>query len=72
MERPQLSHGRLVTRSHFICQEEVTRSSPEVEKTFIWYKVILEIAKEVETSLPEVGKGYLLGRRLLSKVRIFT
>ena len=34
------------------------------KKVFILHKVIIEIAKEVETSFPEVGKRYLLGRRL--------
>ena len=57
------SKNRLVTRSHVISQEEETRSSPEVEKAVIWYKVIIEIAQEVETSFQEVGKEYLLGRR---------
>ena len=42
--------------SHVISLEEVTRSSPEVEKAVIWYKVILEIAQEVEMSFQEVGK----------------
>ena len=54
----------LVTRSHVISPEEETRSSPEVDKAVIWYKVILDIAQEMETSFPEVGKRYLLGRRL--------
>ena len=40
------SKNRLETRSHVISLEEVTRSSPEVEKAVIWYKVILEIAQE--------------------------
>ena len=65
------SKNRLETRSHVISLEEVTRSSPEVEKTVIWYKVILEIAQEVEISFPEVRKRYLLGRRLFLKVRIY-
>ena len=60
-----------MTRSHVISPEEETRSSPEVEKAVIWYKVILEIAQEVETSFPEVGKRFLLGRRLYLKVRIY-
>ena len=47
---------RLVTRSHDISPEEETRSSPEVEKAVIWYKVIHEIAQEAETSFPTVGK----------------
>ena len=42
-----------------------------MEKAVIWYKVILEIAQEVETSFPEVGKRYLLGRKLILKVRIY-
>ena len=43
-----------------------------MEKAVIWYKVILEIAQEVEMSLfPEVGKRYLLGGRLFLKVRIY-
>ena len=41
------------------------------KKVFIWYKVIIEIAQEVETSFPEVGKRYLLGRRLFLKVGIY-
>ena len=57
--------------SHVISLEEETRSSPEVEKPVIWYKVILEIAQEVEMSFPEVGKRYLLGRRLFLKMRIY-
>ena len=57
--------NRLVTRSHFISPEEETRNSPEVEKAAIWYKVILEIAQEVETSFPEVGKSiYLVDGKL--------
>ena len=60
-----------MTRSHVISPEEETRSSPEVEKAFIWYKVILEIAQEVETSFPEVEKRYFLGRRLFLKVSIY-
>ena len=60
-----------MTRSHVNSQEEETRSSPEVEEAVIWYKVILEIAQEVETSFPEVGKRYLLGRMLFLKVRIY-
>ena len=39
------------------------------KKVFIWYKVIIEIAQEVETSSQEVGKRYLPGRRLFPKVR---
>ena len=39
------------------------------KKVFIWYKVIIEIAQEVETVIPEVGKRYLPGRRLIPKVR---
>ena len=39
------------------------------KKVFIWYNVIIEIAQEVETSFPEVGKGFLPGRRLFTKVR---
>ena len=27
------------------------------KKVFIWYKVIFEVAQEVETSSQEVGKG---------------
>ena len=30
------------------------------KKVFIWYNVIIEIAKEVETSFPEVEKGIYL------------
>ena len=41
------------------------------KKVFIRYKVIIVIAQEVETSFPEVGKRYLLGRRLFLKVRIY-
>ena len=41
------------------------------KKVFIWYKVVNEIAQEVETSYPEVGGRYLLGRGLFSKVRIY-
>ena len=41
-------------------------------KVFIWYKVIIEIAQEGETSSPEVEKRYLPGIRLFSKVRIYT
>ena len=40
-------------------------------KVFILHKVIIEIAQEVETSFPEVGKRYLLGRRLFLTVRIY-
>ena len=58
-------------RSHAISLEEETRSSPEAEKAVIWYTVILEIAQEVEISFPEVGKRYLLGRRLFFKMRIY-
>ena len=58
-------------RLHAIPLEEETRSSPEAEKAVIWYKVILEIAQEVEISFPEVGKRYLLGRRLFLKMRIY-
>ena len=39
------------------------------KKVFIWYKVIIEIAQEVETSSPDVGKRYLPGRRIIPKVR---
>ena len=60
-----------MTRSHVISPEEETRSSPEVEKAVIWYKVILEIAQEVETIFPKMGKRYFLGRRLFLKVRIY-
>ena len=41
------------------------------KRVFIWCKVINEIAQEVETSFPEVGKGYLVGRRLFLKMRIY-
>ena len=41
------------------------------KKVFILHKVIIEIAKEVETSFPEVGKRYLLGRRLFLTMRIY-
>ena len=41
------------------------------KKVFILHKVIIEIAQEAETSFPEVGKRYLLGRRLFLMVRIF-
>ena len=41
------------------------------KKVFIWYKVIIEIAQKVDTSFPEVGNRYLLGRRLFLTVRIF-
>ena len=30
------------------------------KKVFVWYKVIIEISKEVETSSPEVEKGIYL------------
>ena len=40
------------------------------KKVFILHKVIIEIAQEVETSFPEVGKRYLLGRLFLT-VRIY-
>ena len=60
-----------MTRSHVISPEEETRSFPEVEKAVIWYKVILEIAQEVETIFPEEGKRYLLGRMLFFGVRIY-
>ena len=66
-----IGKNRLETRSHVVSLEEVTRSSPEVEKAVFWYKVILEIAQEVEMSFPEVVKSYLLGRRLFLKVRIY-
>ena len=33
------------------------------KKVFIWYKVLIEISQEVEASSPEVGKGYLPGKR---------
>ena len=39
------------------------------KKVFIWYKVIIEIAQEVETSSQEDGTRYLPGRRLFLKVR---
>ena len=39
------------------------------KKVFIWYKVIIEIAQEVETSSQEVVKRYLPGKRLFPKVR---
>ena len=39
------------------------------KKVFIWYKVIIEIAQEVETSSQEVWKRYFPGRRLFPKVR---
>ena len=42
-----------------------------MDKALIWYKVILEIAQGVEMSFPEVGKSYLLGRRLFLKVKIY-
>ena len=35
------------------------------------YKVIIEIAQEVETSSPEEGKRYLPGRGLFPKVGIY-
>ena len=38
-------------------------------KVFIWYKLIIEIAQEVKTSSPEVGKRYSPGRSLFPKVR---
>ena len=40
--------------------------SQEVKKVFIWYKVIIEIPKEVEASYPEVEKGIYLveGKKL--------
>ena len=41
------------------------------KKVFIWYKVIIEIFQEVDTSFPEVEKRYLPGRRLFPKVRIY-
>ena len=41
------------------------------KKVFIWYRVIIEIAQEVETRFPEVGKRYLLDRRLFLNVRIY-
>ena len=41
------------------------------KKVFIWYKIIIKISEEVETSCPDVGKRYLLGRRLFLKVRIY-
>ena len=31
-----------------------------MEKVFIWYKVIIEISQEVETSSPEVKNGIYL------------
>ena len=39
------------------------------KKVFILYKVIIEVAQEVETSSPRSGKRYLPGRRLIPKVR---
>ena len=60
-----------MTWSHAISPEEETRNSPEVEKAVIWYKVILAIAQEVETSFTEVGKRNLLGRKIFLKVRIY-
>ena len=39
------------------------------KKVFIWYQVIIEIAQEVETSYPRIGKKYLPGRRFIPKVR---
>ena len=39
------------------------------KKVFIWYKVMIEIAQEVETSSQEVGKRYLPARGLFPKVR---
>ena len=41
------------------------------KRVFILHKVIIEIAQEVETSFPEVGKRYLLGIRLSLTVRIY-
>ena len=35
----------------------------EWKKVFILYKVLNEISQEVEASSPEVGKGYLPGKR---------
>ena len=62
--------NRLVTRSHVISQEEETRSSPEVEKVFIWYKVILRLSRRWKRFFQK-WKKYLPGRRLFSKVRIY-
>ena len=64
MGRAIFSHKRALTS----VSEYGTCHSPEVEqevpqqwkKVFIWYKVIIEISKEVETSFPEVEKGILL------------
>ena len=39
------------------------------KRYFNWYKVLIEISQEVETSSPDVGKWYLPGRRLIPKVR---
>ena len=39
------------------------------KKVFIWYKVIIGTAQEVETSSPRSGKMDLPGRRLIRKVR---
>ena len=41
------------------------------KNVFILHKVIIEIAQEVETSFPEVGKRYFLGSRLYLKVIIY-
>ena len=50
--------NRLVTRSHVVSQEEETRSSPEVEKGIYLVQGNFEIAQEVETIFPEVGKVF--------------
>ena len=50
--------NRLVTRSHVVSQEEETRSSQEVEKGIYLVQGNFEIAQEVETIFPEVGKVF--------------
>ena len=48
--------NQLMTRSHVISQEEKHEVPLKWKKVFIWYKVIIEIAQEVETSSPRSGK----------------
>ena len=55
--------NRLGTRSHVRSPEVEIWSSPEVEKAFIWYMVLIEISQEGEASSPEMGKVYLSGKR---------
>ena len=62
--------NRLVTRSHVVSQEEETRSSPEVVKVFIWYKVILRLPRRWK-QFSQKWEKYLPGRRLFSKVMIY-